>query len=254
MGSQRSKTCTQHQLLFSDEKFIVSTTPLNSMFGFSSALFSLFRTGFRPTVMAQTSPSLVFSRLKHEYAPRYKRIRKAFKGRVTVRTGGSVKGNSLEFGEYGLRLKSNGLRMKAIQLQEADKVIKREIRPSNGQLITRFTCNTPVCVKGNQTRMGKGKGAFDHWACRVPTGKVLFEIKGNVHERVAKEALRKASDKLPGLFEIIDKTSKVRVSPTMLIEKPAQVDYVEKMKENPTKKWTNIQTAKLPEYMMYRGR
>lgn len=241
-------------LSFSVVKNSSSVTPLNSMFGFSSALFSLFRTGIRPTAVAQTNTSLLFARLKHEYAPRYKRIRKAFKGRVTVRTGGSVKGNSLEFGEYGLRLKSNGLRMKAIQLQEADKVIKREIRPSNGQLITRFTCNTPVCVKGNQTRMGKGKGAFDHWACRVPTGKVLFEIKGNVHERVAKEALRKASDKLPGIFEIIDTTSKVRVSPTALIEKAAPVNYLEKIRESPTKKWTNIQKAKLPEYMLYRGR
>lgn len=193
-------------------------------------------------------------RHKHEYAPRFKRIRKAFKGKVSVKTGGSVKGNSLEFGEYGLRLKSNGIRMNAIQLQEADKVIKREIRPSNGQLITRFVCNTPVCIKGNQTRMGKGKGAFSHWACRVTTGKVLFEIKGNVHERVVKEALRKASDKLPGLFEIIDRNSKVRVSIKHCIDKPEKVDYVEKLNKNPTSKWANIQSSKEDIYKMFRGR
>jgi ribosomal protein L16 len=196
----------------------------------------------------------MFKRDKHEYAPRFKQIRKAFKGRVSVNTGGSVKGNSLEFGKYGLRLKSNGIRMKAIQLQEADKVIRREIRPSNGKLITRFVCNTPVCVKGNQTRMGKGKGAFDHWACRVTTGKVLFEIDGNVHEVVAKEALRKAADKLPGLFEIINKDSPVRVSVTHCIEKPEKVDYVEKLNQNPTKKWANLQKSKDPLYRMYRGR
>ncbi|EDK41113.1 hypothetical protein PGUG_05211 [Meyerozyma guilliermondii ATCC 6260] len=197
---------------------------------------------------------VIFKRDKHEYAPRFKQIRKAFKGRVSVNTGGSIKGNSLEFGKYGLRLKSNGIRMKAIQLQEADKVIRREIRPSNGKLITRFVCNTPVCVKGNQTRMGKGKGAFDHWACRVTTGKVLFEIDGNVHEVVAKEALRKAADKLPGLFEIINKDSPVRVSVTHCIEKPEKVDYVEKLNQNPTKKWANLQKSKDPLYRMYRGR
>lgn len=197
---------------------------------------------------------VMFKRDKHEYAPRFKQIRKAFKGRVSVNTGGSVKGNSLEFGKYGLRLKSNGIRMKAIQLQEADKVIRREIRPSNGKLITRFVCNTPVCVKGNQTRMGKGKGAFDHWACRVTTGKVLFEIDGNVHEVVAKEALRKAADKLPGLFEIINKDSPVRVSVTHCIEKPEKVDYVEKLNQSPTKKWANLQKSKDPLYRMYRGR
>lgn len=176
------------------------------------------------------------------------------KGRVTVRTGGSIKGNSLEFGEYGLRLKSNGIRMTATQLKEADKVISREIRPSGASLITRFTCNVAVCIKGNQTRMGKGKGPFDHWMCRVPTGKVLFEIRGKIHDKVAREALRKASEKLPGLFEIIDRNSKIRVSPTVLVDKPEPVNYVEEMNKTPTKKWTNIQTAKLPEYRLYRGR
>ncbi|KAF5209770.1 mitochondrial ribosomal large subunit component [Clavispora lusitaniae] len=90
--------------------------------------------------------------------------------------------------------------------------------------------------------------------CRVPTGKVLFEIRGKIHDKVAREALRKASEKLPGLFEIIDRNSKIRVSPTVLVDKPEPVNYVEEMNKTPTKKWTNIQTAKLPEYRLYRGR
>ena len=230
------------------------------MLGLGRSLFSSIKTGTPSIGLSTFKPSINNSfllnsvRYKHEYAPRFKRIRKAFKGRVSVKTGGSIKGNSLEFGEYGLRLKSNGIRMTATQLQEADKVIKREIRPSNGQLITRFVCNTPVCIKGNQTRMGKGKGAFSHWACRVTTGKVLFEIKGKVHEKVAKEALRKASDKLPGLFEIIKQDSKVRVSINHCIDKPEKVDYVEELNKNPTRKWTNIQTAKDSMFQMFRGR
>ncbi|OBA23291.1 ribosomal protein L16 [Metschnikowia bicuspidata var. bicuspidata NRRL YB-4993] len=207
-----------------------------------------------PLPAVQSIFGTITKRYKHEYAPRFKQIRKAFKGRVTVRTGGSIKGNSLEFGLYGLRLKSNGIRMTATQLKEADKVIQREIRPSGATCVTRFACNIPVCVKGNQTRMGKGKGSFDHWACRVPTGKVLFEIKGDVHDRVAREAMRKAADKLPGLFEIIDANSKVRVSTTDLIDKPSAVNYVELIKQKPTKKWTNIEMSKLPEFRLFRGR
>jgi ribosomal protein L16 len=176
------------------------------------------------------------------------------KGDTSVRTGGSIKGNSLEYGIYGLRLRSRGLRITATQLQEADKVIRREIRPSGGKLITRFICNIAVCIKGNQTRMGKGKGAFSHWAARVPTGKVLFEINGSFHEKVAKEALRKAAAKLPGIYEIIDKNSKVRVSITDCIEKPAPVNYVDLLNANPTKKWANFQAARDPMYMKYRGR
>lgn len=222
----------------------------------ASVLGNLFRSTPLASSMAAVPSvtSTLFKRYKHEYAPRYKRVRKQFKGDVSVRTGGSIKGNSLEFGLYGLRLKSRGVRMTATQLQEADKVIRREIRPSNGKLVTRFVCNIAVCVKGNQTRMGKGKGAFSHWACRVSTGKVLFEIDGNMHEKVAKESLRKAAAKLPGIFEIIDKNSKVRVSITDCIDKPEPINYVDLLNKNPTKKWANLTASKDPMYKLYRGR
>ena len=42
----------------------------------------------------------------------------------------------------------------------------------------------------------KGKGAPEYWACRVKPGRILFEIDG-VSEEIAKEALYKASAKLP---------------------------------------------------------
>ena len=42
----------------------------------------------------------------------------------------------------------------------------------------------------------KGKGAPEYWACRVKPGRILFEIDG-VSEAIAKEALYKASAKLP---------------------------------------------------------
>jgi ribosomal protein L16 len=46
----------------------------------------------------------------------------------------------------------------------------------------------PVCVKGNETRMGKGKGSFEYWACRVPFGRVVFEIGGGgIREEIAKQ-------------------------------------------------------------------
>ncbi|CCG21599.1 Mrpl16 protein [Candida orthopsilosis Co 90-125] len=197
----------------------------------------------------------IFKRFKHEYAPRFREVEKAQKGRVSVRTGGSIKGNSLEFGKIGLRLKSRGLRMSANQLLAADKVLRRELRPTKSKLFTRFVCDLAVCIKGNQTRMGKGKGPFDHWATRIPTGKVLFEIDGGIHDKVAREALRKAADKLPGLYEIITPESKVRVSMTDLIDKPEKINYVEKLNAQPSKKWSNIQEFKTnPMYKLYSGR
>ena len=50
--------------------------------------------------------------------------------------------------------------------------------------------------KPTEVRMGKGKGSPEFWACRVKPGRILFEVDG-VSEQIAKEALYKASAKLP---------------------------------------------------------
>lgn len=47
--------------------------------------------------------------------------------------------------------------------------------------------------------MGKGKGSFDHWAARVAINQILFEVRGQVHEQVIKDAFRLAGNKLPGM-------------------------------------------------------
>jgi large subunit ribosomal protein L16 len=44
--------------------------------------------------------------------------------------------------------------------------------------------------------MGKGKGDPDHFVFEVQPGRILFEIDG-VSEEIAREALRKATAKLP---------------------------------------------------------
>lgn len=52
--------------------------------------------------------------------------------------------------------------------------------------------------------MGKGKGSFDHWAARVAVNQVLFEIRGQLHEAVIRDAFRLAGQKLPGKSGIQD--------------------------------------------------
>lgn len=47
-------------------------------------------------------------------------------------------------------------------------------------------------------RMGKGKGSFDYWASRVAVNKVLFELKGDLHEEIVRDAFRLAGNKMPG--------------------------------------------------------
>jgi large subunit ribosomal protein L16 len=54
----------------------------------------------------------------------------------------------------------------------------------------------PITKKPAETRMGKGKGAPDHWVVVVRPGKILFEMEG-VSPELAKEAMRLAAHKLP---------------------------------------------------------
>jgi ribosomal protein L16/L10AE len=53
--------------------------------------------------------------------------------------------------------------------------------------------------------MGKGKGSFDHWASRIAVSKIIFELKGEIHEQVARDAFRLAGNKMPG--ELLTKLS-----------------------------------------------
>uniref|UniRef100_A0A060T2G6 ARAD1C25102p n=1 Tax=Blastobotrys adeninivorans TaxID=409370 RepID=A0A060T2G6_BLAAD len=219
-----------------------SLTPFTS---FQSPLKAL-----QTTHLQAQAPAL--RRYKHEYLPRFKKVKKAQKGRVPVRIGGSIKGSTLEFGIYGMRLKTAGVRLSAIQLKEADQSIMRKLRPIKGKLIRRLHTNVAVCTKGNETRMGKGKGAFDYWATRVPTGKVIFEIAGDhVHEQVAKDAFRIAGDKLPGVYEFIKLgTYKPRVGFSE-VEFPEPVNYKKLLRQNPTKQYANVLKSKEPEIRKY---
>lgn len=197
----------------------------------------------------------VGKRFSHELSPRFKLVAKKHKGRIPVRTGASSKGSTVAFGDYGLRLKSAGLRMSAKQLKEADAVVMRVMRAHGGKLWRRLCTNIAVCTKGNETRMGKGKGPFDYWAVRVPTGKVIFECGGeNLHEKVAKDAFRRAGEKLPGVFEFVKKGDPARVGLKSLKEAEEKVNYKELRKENPSRRDAVLQKSKRDEYSVYNGR
>lgn len=217
----------------------------------------MFGSLLKPTRLT-ASPFNVLKRFTHEYAPRFKHVSKKQKGRVPVRVGGSIKGSTLQFGRFGLRLRSEGERLSAQQLREADNAIMRYVRPlTNGKMWRRLCTNIAVCIKGNETRMGKGKGGFDHWMARVPTGKIIFEMDGdNLHEKVAREAFRKAGTKLPGVYEFVSRDSLVRVGLKSFKDPKddPKINYLEELKKKPTKDFINEQRAKQPQYRMFRGR
>lgn len=88
--------------------------------------------------------------------------------------------------------------MSAAQLANGAEAIKKRLRGQRYRLYTRVCANIGVYTSGNEVRMGKGKGNFDHWASRVAVSKIIFELKGDLHEQVVRDALRLAGNKLPG--------------------------------------------------------
>ncbi|KAG6914720.1 hypothetical protein DXG01_015750 [Tephrocybe rancida] len=177
-------------------------------------------------VATALSPLSLFTRGRSQLAPRQVQHIKRHKGRVPIPTGGSTKGTTLAYGEWGIRIKGNGARLSAKQLTTAEEVIKKKIKVIKGcKVYLRVFPDIPVCIKGNETRMGKGKGTFEFWATRVPTGRVIFEIGGApIREELARDALRQAADKLPTLMEFIDRKTPPRLGNLVLHPpKPSKV-------------------------------
>jgi len=127
------------------------------------------------------------------------------KGRPRVPIGGSTRGTTVVWGDYGLRMTDHHRRLSALQLKNAEDTIRQRLRGMKYRLYTRISANIPVYTKGNETRMGTGKGSMDFWAARVPVSRVIFELKGEIHEQIVKDAFRVASAKMPGKYETIKK-------------------------------------------------
>ncbi|OJD33298.1 mitochondrial 54s ribosomal protein 47 [Diplodia corticola] len=138
-------------------------------------------------------------------SPRVGHNKKDRKGRPRVPTGGSMRGTTIIWGDYGLRLKDHDRRISAKHLKIAEDTIRKRLRGLKFRLYTRICANIGVYTSGNESRMGKGKGSFDHWASRVAISKILFELKGDVHEQVVRDAFRLAGTKLPGQYEFVRK-------------------------------------------------
>ena len=123
--------------------------------------------------------------------PKKTKFRKQQKGRLR---GFATSGAKVSFGEFGLKATSRG-RVTARQIEAARRAMTRYIK-RGGKVWIRIFPDVPITKKPIEVRMGKGKGSPEYWACRVKPGRILFEVDG-VTEEIAREALYKASAKLP---------------------------------------------------------
>jgi len=123
--------------------------------------------------------------------PKRVKWRKQMRGR---RKGIASRGVEIEFGDYGLQALEPAW-VTARQIEASRRALVRYMK-RRGKVWIRIFPDKPVTQRAAETRMGKGKGAVDHWVAVVKPGRIMFEISG-LDQEAAKEAFRRASHKLP---------------------------------------------------------
>ncbi|RMG96392.1 MAG: 50S ribosomal protein L16 [Chloroflexi bacterium] len=131
--------------------------------------------------------------------PKRVKYRKQFRGRMRGMAKG---GTELLSGEFGLQALEPGW-ITSRQIEAVRRAVVRHMR-RRGKYWIRIFPDKPVTAKPAETRMGKGKGSVDHWVAVVKPGRIVFEIAG-VPADVAREALRRASYKLPIKTQIVSR-------------------------------------------------
>jgi large subunit ribosomal protein L16 len=129
--------------------------------------------------------------------PKRVKYRKQMRGRMK---GRASRGAEVQFGEWGLQA-LEPVWLTSRQIEAARRTMVRYIK-RRGKIWIRVFPDKPVTKKAAETRMGKGKGAVDHWVAVIRPGRVLFEM-GGISEEEAHEALRLAAFKLPIKTRII---------------------------------------------------
>lgn len=104
------------------------------------------------------------------------------------------RGAELAFGSFGLKAMEKKW-ISARQIEAGRRAIIRYLR-KGGKLWIRIFPQKPITSKGTEVPMGGGKGSVEYYAFPIRPGRIIYEIEG-IEEKLAREALRKAADKLP---------------------------------------------------------
>jgi large subunit ribosomal protein L16 len=122
--------------------------------------------------------------------PKKSKYRKQFRGK---RRGEAQRGNSIAFGEFGLKATSRGW-VSSREIEAARKKITFMTKRA-GKYWLRVFPHKPITSKPVGVKMGSGKGAIKEYVAVVLPGQILIEL-GGVSPEIAKEAFTKAGHKL----------------------------------------------------------
>ena len=113
-----------------------------------------------------------------------------------------TRGVTVSFGSFGLKATTQS-RMTSNQIESARKVISRNLGKT-GKMWIRVFPDRPRTQKAAEVGMGAGKGDLKDYVFDVRPGRIIFEVDG-IPEAVAREALRKASTKLPVKAKVVER-------------------------------------------------
>lgn len=129
--------------------------------------------------------------------PKRQKYRKQHKGR---NRGLAFKGSSISFGSFALKSLEFG-RLTSRQIEAARVALTRHMK-REGKVWIRVFPDKPLTAKPAEVRMGKGKGAVDHYVAEVQPGRIIFEVEG-VSAEVAYASLSLGAQKLPVLCKTV---------------------------------------------------
>lgn len=123
--------------------------------------------------------------------PKRTKYRKQQKGK---NRGLAHRGSTIDFGTFAMKSMDHGF-ITSRQIEAARVALTRYLK-REGKVWIRIFPDKPITSKPLEVRMGKGKGALDHYVAVVKPGRIMFEIDGVPLDR-AKEALRLGAQKMP---------------------------------------------------------
>ena len=112
------------------------------------------------------------------------------------------RGSTVSFGSFGLKSMEHAF-ITNRQIESARIAMTRHMK-REGAVWIRIFPDKPITAKPQEVRMGKGKGALDHYVAVVKPGRIMFELDG-VSSEVAHEALRLAAQKLPVKTKLVQR-------------------------------------------------
>ena len=131
--------------------------------------------------------------------PKKVKHRKMMKGRMR---GKAQKGNKISFGSFAMKsLETSWVTSR--QIEAARRAMTRYVQ-RGGKIWIRIFPDKPITKKPAEVPMGSGKGSLDHFSAVVKPGRIIFEMDG-IEKDAAKEAMRRASHKLPIKTKFITK-------------------------------------------------